>query len=46
VLNVIYFVFVLELFYGFVHEGASQAALVMGVLTALVGVVWAVLSLV
>lgn len=43
VLNVIYFLFVLELFYGFLGEGASQAALIMGLFTALVGVIWAVL---
>lgn len=42
-LNVIYFLFVLELFYGFLGEGASQAAFIMGMFTALLGVIWAVL---
>ncbi|MCG8353697.1 MAG: hypothetical protein MI924_38525 [Chloroflexales bacterium] len=42
-LNVLYFVFVAEVVYGFLSEGAAQAALVLGLLTAFFGVVWAVL---
>lgn len=43
VLNVIYFVFVVEVFYGFLHEGAGQAAIIMGILVAFFGIIWAVL---
>lgn len=43
VLNVVYGVFVIEVFLGFLREGATQAALVLGLITALVAVVWAVL---
>lgn len=43
VLGVIYTVFVLELVYGFLAEGAPQAALVMGLVTGIFAVIWAVL---
>ena len=43
VLNVIYFVFVIEIIYGFVTEGMPQAGLIVGLLTAFLGVIWAVL---
>ena len=43
ILNVLYFVFVAEVIYGFLAEGAPQAALLIGLLTAFFGVVWAVL---
>ena len=42
-LGIIYSVFVLELIIGFIGEGAGQAALVMGIITGLVAVVWGVL---
>ena len=43
ILNVLYMIFVVEVIYGFLAEGEPQAALVMGLLTAFFGVVWAVL---
>jgi hypothetical protein len=43
VLGILYAVFVLELIYGFLGEGAPQAALVMGLVTGIVAVVWGVL---
>ena len=43
VLGILYAVFVLELIVGFFSEGAPQAALVMGGMTGIVGVVWGVL---
>lgn len=43
VLCILYAVFVLELIVGFLAEGAPQAALVMGLLTGLLAVIWAVL---
>ncbi len=43
VLGIFYAVFVLELIYGFLAEGAPQAALVMGLITGIVAVIWGVL---
>ncbi len=43
VLAICYGVFVLELVVGFVDEGAFRAALVMGVITSLFGVIWGIL---
>lgn len=43
VLGVGYSVFVLEAIYGFVMEGEPQAALVMGLITGIVAVIWGVL---
>ena len=43
VLGVIYAVFVVEVIAGFLEEGALQAALVMGLITGIVAVVWGVL---
>ncbi|MCP4140139.1 MAG: hypothetical protein GY755_07595 [Chloroflexi bacterium] len=43
ILGIIYAIFVLELIVGFFSEGAPQAALVMGGMTGIVGVVWGVL---
>ena len=43
ILGLIYGVFVLEVIYGFLIEGHAQASLVMGVILALVAVVWGVL---
>jgi len=43
VLGIIYTVFVLELIVGFLNEGAPQAALVMGMVTGIVAVIWGVL---
>ena len=43
VLCVLYFVFVAEVVVGFLSEGAMQAALVNGLLTGIIGIVWAVL---
>ena len=43
VLGILYAVFVLELIVGFFSEGVPQAALVMGGMTGIVGVVWGVL---
>ena len=42
-LGIIYAIFVLELIVGFLGEGAPQAALVMGGMTGIVGVIWGVL---
>ena len=42
-LAIIYGVFVAELVVGFMAEGAFQAALVMGIITGLIAVVWFVL---
>ena len=43
VLGILYAVFVLELIYGFLGERAPQAALVMGLITGIVAVIWGVL---
>lgn len=43
VLGIVYAVFVLELIVGFLGEGAPQAALVMGLITGIVAVIWGVL---
>lgn len=43
ILAVLYAVFVLELIIGFLAEGAPQAALVMGLVTGIVAVIWFVL---
>ena len=43
VLGILYIVFVLELIVGFLGEGAPQAALVMGLITGIVAIVWGVL---
>jgi len=43
VLGIMYTTFVLELIIGFLGEGAPQAALVMGLLTGIVAVIWGVL---
>ena len=43
VLGILYTVFVLELIVGFLGEGAPQAALVMGLITGIVAIVWGVL---
>lgn len=43
VLCIVYTVFVLELIVGFLGEGSPQAALVNGLITGFVAVVWAVL---
>jgi hypothetical protein len=43
VLGIIYTVFVLELIVGFLGEGAPQAALVMGLITGIIAIVWGVL---
>jgi len=43
ILGIIYAVFVLELIVGFLGEGAPQAALVMGLVTGIVAIIWAVL---
>ena len=43
VLCALYFVFVAEVIYGFLAEGAMQAALVNGMLTGIFGIIWAVL---
>lgn len=43
VLGIFYAVFVLELIYGFLAEGAPQAALVMGLITGILAVIWGVL---
>lgn len=42
-LNIVYGIFVIEMFLGFLREGSTQAALVLGLITALVAVIWAVL---
>lgn len=38
-----YAIFVLEVIYGFVEEGEPQAALVMGLVTGVIAVIWGVL---
>ena len=43
VLGILYGVFVLEVVYGFLLEGAARAAMVMGLTTGLVAVIWGVL---
>lgn len=43
VLGIMYTSFVLELILGFLVEGAPQAALVMGLLTGIVAIIWGVL---
>lgn len=43
ILGLMYAIFVLELIIGFLSEGAPQAALVMGMVTGIVAVVWGVL---
>lgn len=43
VLGFLYAVFVLEMVAGFLAEGASRAALVMGIITGFIGIVWGVL---
>ena len=43
ILCILYTVFVLELIAGFLGEGAPQAALVMGLVTGIVAVIWGVL---
>jgi len=43
ILGLMYAVFVLELIVGFLSEGVPQAALVMGMVTGIVAVVWGVL---
>ena len=43
VLGVLYAVFVVELIAGFLGENAPQAALVMGLITGILAVIWAVL---
>ena len=42
-LGVLYAVFVLEIIAGFLAEGAPQAALVMGLITGILAVIWSVL---
>ena len=42
-LGIMYTTFVVELIAGFLGEGAPQAALVMGLVTGIVAVVWGVL---
>ena len=43
VLGLAYTVFVLELIVGFIAEGEPRAALVMGLLTGIVSIIWGVL---
>ena len=43
VLGILYAVFVLEMIVGFLGEGAPLAALVMGLVTGIFAVIWAVL---
>ena len=43
VLGVLYAAFVLEVIAGFLGEGAPRAALVMGLVTGIVAVIWGVL---
>ena len=38
-----YAIFVLEVIYGFIAEGEPQAALVMGLVTGIIAVIWGVL---
>ena len=42
-LGILYAIFVLELIVGFLGEGAGQAALVMGLITGIIAVIWGVL---
>jgi hypothetical protein len=42
-LGILYGVFVIELVAGFLAEGAGRAALVMGLITGIVAVIWGVL---
>lgn len=43
ILGLLYAVFVLEVIAGFLGEGVPQAALVMGLMTGMVAVIWGVL---
>ena len=43
VLGFLYAIFVLEVIYGFLFEGAGRAALVMGLILGIVAVIWGVL---
>lgn len=43
VLGIMYAVFVLEMIVGFLGEGAPRAALVMGLVTGIVAIIWGVL---
>ena len=43
ILGVLYSVFVLEIILGFLGEGVPQAAVVMGLVTALPAIIWFVL---
>ena len=43
ILGLLYAVFVVELIYGFLAEGEPQAALVMGMVTGIVAVIWGIL---
>lgn len=43
VLGFAYAIFVLEVIFGFLDEGAGQAALVMGLITGIVAVIWGIL---
>ena len=43
VLGFLYAAFVAEVIYGFLAEGEPQAALVMGLITGIVAVIWGVL---
>ena len=43
VLGILYAVLVLEMIVGFLGEGAPQAALVMGLVTGIVAIIWGVL---
>ena len=42
-LGILYGVFVIELVVGFLAEGAGRAALVLGLITGIVAVIWGVL---
>ncbi|MCM1564512.1 MAG: hypothetical protein NC238_00890 [Dehalobacter sp.] len=42
-LGFLYAAFVLEVIYGFLAEGSAQAALIMGLILAIVAVIWGVL---
>ncbi len=42
-LGIIYAIFVLEVIYGFAAEGEPQAAVVMGLITGVIAVIWGVL---
>ncbi len=43
ILGLVYTIFVLEVIYGFVAEGEPRAALVMGLITGIVAIIWGVL---